>query len=140
MSDQPNTGPSHETLANLHAMLPSYIKGLEKKKIGGKGIPAVIRRPRKCCKVCCRMFDHTWASPSAEMEVKPCLCRTCGPALRHGYVALVCGDKYALIKSPRFKDDAGEIIQISPYVMEAVEKEFGSKLKINGNQKPTDPS
>lgn len=141
MSDQQNTGPSHEILANLKAMLPSYIKGLAKKKIGGKGIPAVIRRPRKCCKVCCRTFDHVWAAPTAELELKPGLCKTCRPLLKDGYVALVCGDKYAIIKSPHLKDAGGEIIRISPHVMESVEKEFGlAKLKINGSQNPTEPS
>lgn len=141
MSDQPNTGPSPETLANLKAMLPSFIKGLAKKKILGKGIQAQVRRPRKCCKVCGLLFDYTFLSPSAELEIKPDLCKTCGPMLKEGYTALVCGEKYAIVKSPAFESWAGEIIRISPHVMEAVEKQAGiAKLKINGSQKPTDPS
>lgn len=135
MSDTPpNTGPSHETLANLKAMMPSFIKGLRKKKIIGRGIPAQIKRPRKCCKVCGLLFDHVMMSPSAELEIKGALCETCEPLLNDGYAALVCGEKFAIIKSPGLSSWAGEIKQVSPHVMEAVEKEFGqpAKVRING--------
>lgn len=137
MSDTPpNTGPSHETLANLHAMMPSFIKGLKKKAVFGKGRPAAVSRPRKVCKVCGLLHDHAMLSPTAELEIKSDLCETCGPMLKDGYAALVCGEKYAIIKCDALKDWAGTIKQVSPNVMDAVEKNISeSKTRINGNER-----
>lgn len=142
MSDQPNdTGPSHETLANLNSMMPSFINGLKKKKIVGKGKPALVRRPRKVCKVCGLLHDHAMLSPSEEIEIHPTLCDTCGPMLESGYAALVCGEQYAMIKCPRMEDWAGRIKQVSPQTMGAIEKEFGSsKLKSNGIKREAKPT
>ena len=141
MSDTPpNPGPSHETLANLKAMMPSFIKGLQKGKIGGKGRPALARRPRKVCPVCGLLHDHAMLSPYAELEIKSETCATCGPMLKEGYAALVCGEKYALVKCHALADWAGTIKQVSPHVMEKVEKEFGlSKRRINGSHRETEP-
>ena len=138
MSDTaPNTGPSHETLAKRKAMMPSFIKGIAQKTAVGKGRPALISRPRKVCKVCGLLYDHAMLSPTAELEIKSDLCKTCGPLLKVGYVALVCGEKYALVKCQKYLESwSGTIKQVSPNVMESVEKEFGEiKLKNNGSER-----
>lgn len=131
MSTEHNTGPSHETLANLHAMLPSFIKGLRKKRVVGRGRPASVIRPRKVCKVCGLLFDKVSMSSADEVSIVPALCENCEPMLAEGYTALVCGEDYAIIKSERLKDWAGQIIHISANVMEKLKHERnGSEVTI----------
>lgn len=131
MSDTPLDGPSHETLANLHAMLPSFIKGLRRKQVIGKGNPASVIRPGKVCKVCGLLFDKVSMPADAEVSIVPALCKTCEPMLEEGYTALVCGEDYAIIKSDRLKDWAGQIIHISANVMEKLKHERnGSEVTI----------
>ena len=119
-------GPSHETLANLSAMLPSFIKGMAKKRAFGRGKPAQVRRPQKVCKVCGLLHDHALLSPNADLEIKPANCPPCQKMLDDGQIALVCGDKYAFATSPKLSDWAGKIVHVSPHVMEAIEKEYGN--------------
>lgn len=131
MSETPLDGPSHETLANLHAMLPSFIKGLRKKRVVGKGRPASVIRPRKVCKVCGLLFDKVSMPADAEVSIVPALCQLCEPMLEGGYTALVCGEDYAIIKSERLKDWAGQIIHVSAHVMDALKNERnGAKVSI----------
>jgi hypothetical protein len=143
ISDRPESpGPSRDTLLNLKAMLPSMIKGLAKKKIVGKGVPCQIKRPRKVCTVCGLLYDHTMAKPTDDLEIKPAPCHSCQEALDAGQIALVCGDEYAFATDPKLADWKGTIVRISPYVMEAVKKEFAAgtvKRKFNGQQ-PENPA
>jgi len=137
MDDQPpNLGPSRETLLNLKAMMPSFIKGMAKKKVLGKGIVSAVRRPRKVCPVCGLLFDHAMIKPTEDVKIETQPCKTCDTALKDGYCALVCGDKYALLKSAELEDWAGKIKQVSPHVIESLEKQYAvTTLKINGSHR-----
>ena len=112
-------------------MMPSIVKGIKTGKLTGK---AVISCPRKVCKVCGTLFDKALLPAKEKVEIKPDFCPTCKPLLDAGYVALVCGDKYALVKCSFLSDWGGTIRQIGPKVMMNVEKQFGaSKRRINGD-------
>jgi hypothetical protein len=123
ISDQPESpGPSHSTLANLAAMMPSFIKGLNKKKIVGKGIPSLIRRPQKVCQVCGLLWDHAMLKATDDVHIKTQLCDSCQNMMASGCSALVCGDEYAFVKSYGLEDWAGTIKQVSAHVMASVKK------------------
>lgn len=125
MSDAPQLpGPDRKTLLSLRAMLPSYIDGLAKRRIGGKGKPALVRKPRKVCKVCCVAFDHAMLRASDDTAIEGDLCERCKAHLDNGGFAIVAGGDYALLKSPEFTDWAGQIHKVSPAVMEQVKTRF----------------
>jgi len=136
MSDpSPESGPSRETLLSLKAMLPSFIKGMAKKRTIGRGAPTLTRRPKKVCKVCGLLWDYKLLKVSEETNIESVNCEVCQKQLDDGCAALVCGEKYAFIKSNSLQDWAGTIQRVSPNVMDAIEKELGAaKLKANGSK------
>lgn len=140
MSDTPpNIGPSHETLAKLAGMIPSFMRSMKKQKIVGRGTPVRISRPRKVCKVCGLLYDHAMLPPSDDIEIKPEFCATCGPLMEQGHTALVCGDKYAIVYFQGTTQFMGSIVFVKESTMEAIEKEFGVSRKKSNGHKP-DPA
>jgi hypothetical protein len=144
MTDEPLPGPKRETLLNLKAMLPSFIEGMAKKRAVGRGVPAQVRRPKKVCKVCGLLFDHVMMKLTDETNIESSLCNPCQKQLDEGWTALVCAEKYAIVRAKALSDWAGQIKRVSPNVMEALEKQFGvqTKAKSNGHsdsQPPVQP-
>lgn len=121
------TGPNPDTLKHLHSMLHSFVEGLEKKRSIGKGSP-VLAKPRKICKVCGLMFDKVFTKEDVPME--SVTCDKCEHMFKDGCVAVVCGDKYAFVKSERLSGGdggeslVGQIIHLQPHNMAKIEKEF----------------
>lgn len=122
-------GPDRENLRKLNEIMPSFIAGMAKKKTVGKGITPMLRRPKKVCPVCGLLYEHKFMKASDETDIKTQNCQPCQKQLDDGCVALVCGDKFAFVKTQALEDFAGQIKQISPYVMAAVEKHYGSQDK-----------
>lgn len=138
MSDEQDTGPSFETLMKLRDALPSLAKGLAHKKIGGKGKPVIQPTPRKTCSVCCKMFDYVTVEDPPAVVAEPC--EDCAKMLKDGCVAIVAGDRYAFVKSKLLEDMAGQIMPVSPYVLEHVNKHFQAEWKMKENNGQSTPS
>lgn len=121
--------------------MPSFIKGLKKGKIGGKGIPALTNRPRKVCPICGLLFDHAFLKPTDDVKINAAACNSCQEALDAGQIAFVCGDEYAFAKSDKLSDMQGTIVRISPHVFEEIKKQFGEvKRKSNGDNPDSKPA
>lgn len=115
-------------------MLPSYIKGLESRKICGKGKPASPpkkeQQPRKVCTICAKLFD--FGDPEsiiitpeikAPTTLESAVCEDCQKSLDEGYVGLVEGTRYAFVKSERLADMAGKIVQVKKKTMDELQKQ-----------------
>lgn len=126
--EQPQ-GPSPETLRHLHGMLPSFVKGMKEKRAVGKGKPVGVMKARKVCPVCSKLYDKIWTSADIILESKNC--ERCQEFFDDGCIALVCGDKFAFVKSPRFATIPQKIVHLSPQNMEKVQKEFDAKWERN---------
>lgn len=124
-------GPSKETLAHLHGMLPSFAKGIAEKKAMGKGRKENPRVPRSVCPVCGTGFDF---GPQVAALPKPDPCVSCKRDLDAGYTAFICDDRYIIAKSAMLADMAGKIMQLSPPVFERMAKEYEAQWKVeNGH-------
>lgn len=132
------TGPDRETLKNLAGMLPSFVQGMEKKRALGKGKAVQIPRPTKVCKVCGLLFDKVMAAPSKEMDIHPTYCDRCDKELKSGCTAIVCGDLFAFVTSSKLMDKAGEVMHVSPNVMEAISKQYAVKKRESESGNPSD--
>jgi len=122
MSDLHNpTGPDPEFFKNLKNQLPSMKEALEKKRVFRGQVPVSEMVPKKCCRVCGRGFEWTTIQgPLPEVA----LCKRCDEKLKEGYIALISDNRFAFIKSESLKDKAGEVMEISPEVMEQVQKHY----------------
>lgn len=129
-------GPSRETLLNLRAMLPSFIKGLRDRKIVGKGKPILTPRPTKCCGICGSMHAEKMMRRDVEIQIVPEHCPRCLELLASHHTAFVCGDKFVFRETaPDLKDFDGQVIRVGPHVMDELEKRFSvqQRRKNNGN-------
>lgn len=135
MSDQKPSGPSPEFFRHLKDQLPAMKRDLEKKRALRGQIPVADMVPKKVCEVCGRGFD--WGpikGPIPELS----LCDGCDKALKDGYAALVSDNRYAFIKSPSLSDMAGQIVKISPDVMEAVQKHYVAEWIKKEDEQPNE--
>lgn len=100
--------------------MPGMQEELERKR-KFRGLPAVKEMvPKKMCGICGRGFDYTSIQgPLPEMDT----CKKCKEKLAEGYTALISDNRFAFIKSASLIDQAGKIMNISPNVMEAVQKQ-----------------
>lgn len=107
-------GPRFKHLRKLRGMLPSLVKGMNRNKIGGKGVP-VLPRARQICEICARMFDHAIIKFGEDTALKSGICEVCKPSLDEGYIAFVTHKQYAFVKSkaPECADLHGKIVKIS---------------------------
>jgi len=126
-SDNPNTGPSDETLKHLHGMLPSYAKAVAEKRIGGKGRKEAPLVPRKVCPICGTGMDH---GPMTKALPEAVNCPTCQNHLNAGYTAFICGDRYIIAKSARLADMAGKMITLGLPVFERLAKEYEAEWRV----------
>lgn len=140
MSDMPQPdGPSHETLSRLRGMLPSFIRGMVRKKLIGKGKAIQTLKPRQCCRVCGLLFDKALMPANEEQPIARSLCKTCGPLLKQGCIAFVHGNEYSIVKSAKFHEWHGKIVHVHEREMEAIKKEFGElKYRTNGANRESD--
>lgn len=113
-------GPSFETLTRLQQMMPA-LQQQAKERIE-KRSNFVPKKGRKLCKICCGRWDFVFTREDVQMTAG--ICPTCEPLLKEGYVALICGEKYAFVKSPRLADMGGTIVPITEANMEKIEKEY----------------
>lgn len=133
MSDPKPTGPSPEFFRHLKDQLPAMKRDLEKKRALRGQIPVADLVPKKVCSVCGKGFD--WGpikGPIPELA----LCDRCDKLLKDGYAALVSDNRYAFIHSPSLSDMSGQIVKISPEVMEAIQKHFVAEWITNEEEKP----
>jgi len=136
MSDP--TGPNLHTLKSLHEIMPSMIEGLKEKRITGRGKPVESAKPRQLCRVCAKLFDY--ATSLGETEMKSGTCETCAAELKAGYVALVCGNKFAFVKGKTIADLAGEVVTLPPEKMLLIEKQFQAEWKTNAAPESSKPA
>lgn len=124
MSDQPNLGPSRETLKHLHSMLPSAAAGIAQKKIA-KNRPVVTNKndlsPSKVCEVCSALFGfiHKY-----DGDLQSSVCHKCQKQLDQSLTAFVSVDRYAFGKSELLKDMAGKIVHVQEESMNEIQKQF----------------
>jgi Zn-finger nucleic acid-binding protein len=126
MSEEP-AGPDRNTLKNLAGMLPSFMRGLAHKKSVGKGKSVRVPRATKMCPICADGYEKKNLPPDDRSNPEIKNCPACQAQLDAGSAAFVCGDYYAFGMSPQLADMAGQIIQVSPHVMEALKKEFNAQ-------------
>lgn len=108
-------------------MLPSVAKGIAEKKFGGKGTPVQAKRPRKCCKICVKFFDHVVSKEQLPLE--PGICLECDTMLKEGYIAFTSGDRFCFAKSEALNDMAGTIVQISESVFQQLAAKHSAKIQ-----------
>jgi len=111
-NEQPS-GPSLRTLMGLRKQMHDFVK-TKKKQIAHEQQMAtgMETRERKCCKVCCALFDKALVSIDAPLEAG--VCKDCQAMLDDGYVGIVHGNEYAFIK-PRneaMNDLRGQVIHV----------------------------
>lgn len=108
-------------------MLPSMVRGLKEKRIGGKGRPEQVTRFRKICRVCAKLFDKAATDPMRPLETGTC--EGCSAMLDQGYIGLRSTDGYAFIKSASLADMAGQVIQIQPANFEQIRAQYNVEWK-----------
>jgi hypothetical protein len=114
MSDEPNFGPSPETIRRLHESLPGFVQQQEEKRIFRGGKPISKSRAHKCCKVCGKLFDFRMIEPTLpELAV----CEKCQKELDKGYIAFTSTNNYCFAKSKSLDDLKGTVQEISQDVM-----------------------
>lgn len=143
------TGPSPEFFRRLKDQLPSFREEVEKKRVRQGQTPVADMVPKKVCSVCGKGFD--WGpikGPIPDLAV----CDKCSKRLAGGDTALKSDNRFAFIKSESLADKAGEIMEVSPQVMDQVQKHYLAEWvegmaddaeKKSQEQKPnetTDPS
>ncbi len=130
------TGPSPEFFKRLKGQLPSFREEVEKKRVRKGHIPVADMVPKKVCHVCGKGFD--WGpikGPLPELAV----CDKCQAKLTEGFTALKSDNRYAFIKSQSLADKAGEIMQVSPEVMDQVQQHYVAEwIESDEKKKPND--
>lgn len=137
-------GPSPEFFRRLKDQLPSFREEVEKKRVRAGQTPVADMVPKKVCEVCGKGFD--WGpikGPLPELAV----CEKCEKQLGEGYTALKADNRYAFIKSKSLEDMAGKIMEVSPEVMDQVQKHYVAEWvegmeaeKNKSEQKPNEPT
>jgi hypothetical protein len=131
-----NNGQTPPSLANLHklaGMLPKMGKLLDQENRQQKSILiGSVTKPRKICKICLALFDRAATTPDAVPE--PGVCKKHQKMLDEGYTAFVSGDRFAIGRSKRLADMAGQIVQVDGPTMDCL-KEYGMKIEQQGEQK-----
>lgn len=124
------SAPDFESLRKLRDMLPAVAEGLVQGKLSGKGKKIPIRRPNKTCPICCTMFDFVMV-PDAEQWNLPTAqhCEKCAGMIGDGYVALVCGDRYAFVKSKMLEQLEERVVTMEPEQMNQISKAFDAEWK-----------
>jgi hypothetical protein len=125
--------PSPEFFRNLKDQLPGFKQELEKKRVLKGQTPVEEMVPKKCCTVCGKGFD--WGrikGPIPELAV----CDKCQAKLDAGETALKSDNRYAFIKSASLADMAGQIMQVSPDVMDKVQTHYMAEWVEGMEEKP----
>lgn len=117
-------GPSPEFFRRLKDQLPSFREEVERKRLRSGKTPVQDMVPKKICEVCGKGFEWTQIKgPLPELAV----CEKCEGQLKEGYTALKADNRYAFIKSASLADKAGQIMQVSPEVMDQVQKHYNTE-------------
>lgn len=130
-------GPNPEFFKNLKEQIPAMKEALEKKRTL-RGQPAVKDMvPKKICRVCGKGFEWTTIQgPLPEVA----LCKRCENRLKQGETALICDNRFAFVKSPSLADKAGEIMEVSPEVMDQIQKHHLAELVEKMEETKTEPN
>lgn len=126
MSDQPPSGPSDATLRFLQTNLPSFVNGIAKRRLHGKGKPVNHQKPRKWCRACGTAFD--FGPMKDEDPIEKGVCDECMAKLIEGQACCTDERRFAFcVPTENLKDFAGQIVSVSPKVIDEIEKiKFGS--------------
>lgn len=136
MSDQP-TGPDRNWLKGTFEAMTSFMSGKNKGKEFRRGKPSQIHKPTKWCPICADVYEKKLVSAQDNTNPETKNCPKCQAQLDAGMAAFVCGDRYAFGMSPKLTDMAGSIVQVSPHVMEALEKEFNVQTRPEPTRNPS---
>lgn len=118
-------GPSESTLRHLKGMMENFVAQKKAQQTFRVGKPVAVLRPRKCCPVCGLLYDKVHMRDDVVLDPKPC--EKCEAMFRDGCIALVCGDQYAFVRSPRFEGMTEKIVHLQPQNFHRVKEEFDAQ-------------
>ena len=131
MSDDPK---APRNLDKLLGHIVKYITDDSRGRIPHRRKPVEQTVPRKLCKICLKPFDFITIKIKAERTVEGAVCPDCQKELDAGMIACCyANNPGAFIKpSAQLQDMAGQILQVSREVWEAIQTNVAKK-KSNGN-------
>jgi hypothetical protein len=115
--------PNPEQLRALYDALPGMVEQHEQKRElrGEKRVSKSL--PKNLCDICGRGYNLSYLITKDSIPEMDGHCPRCAGLLEEKYTAVVSGNSFAFIKSPKLLDMEGTIQKVSPNVMKAIVKE-----------------